>query len=490
MKSAYLRQLLFLLLGPASCFVIAHTPAPEGMTPQGMLNLGACAWIMLWWLTEVFPMPVTAILSIPIYALLGLLAPAKAFSYFGSTSVMLIFGATILVGLLKESNFILRYAYMVMNCRFVHGSQFRLFLLFSLSTGMLSAIAPNIPLIIIFVYIVVNLARSCEVSPKSRLVRGLTVLSGAAPAIGGIGTPLGGVPNLVVIALIARIMEQEVTFWQWSALGLPIAFFSLIVLSVIAFFYFRTTESTAFLNRDFLEEKLKGFGPMSRYECIAMCAMGIALVLWSFGPSIAKVIGWNAGQTLLNGPFVAVLMGAATFLLPLRRSEKDGRIIFAMDWKKALENISWDILVITLGILAFGDVLLAGGIDKWMAVLLQDILGNISGLWVWFICVLFAGLASQVVTNLALISLVIPMTASLAAIYGFNPLAACVSVGMTANVAVMFPFSSVGAAAAITGGSEYAFTRDFAGYGFFVSLTISVLVFLMAVFFGDMLFPA
>ena len=74
MKSAYLRQLLFLLLGPASCFVIAHTPAPEGMTPQGMLNLGACAWIMLWWLTEVFPMPVTAILSIPIYALLGLLA--------------------------------------------------------------------------------------------------------------------------------------------------------------------------------------------------------------------------------------------------------------------------------------------------------------------------------------------------------------------------------------------------------------------------------
>ena len=421
--------------------------------------------------------------------LLGLLAPAKAFSYFGSPSVMLIFGATILVGLLKESNFILRYAYTVMHCRFIQGSPLRLFLLFSLSTGMLSAIAPNIPLIIIFVYIVVNLARSCEVGPKSRLVRGLTVLSGAAPAIGGIGTPLGGAPNLVVIALIAKIMEQEVTFWQWSAIGLPLSFVSLIILSFIAYFYFRTDEGSSFLDRDFLEGKLREFGPLSRYEIIAMSAMGVALVLWSFGPNIAEMLGWTAGMKLLNGPFVAVLMGAVTFLIPLHRREKDGKVVFSMDWKKALDNISWDILVITLGILAFGDVLLAGGIDKWLAALLQDVLGNISGLWVWFICVLFTGLAFQVVTNLALISLVIPMTASLAAIYDFNALAACVSVGMTANVAVMFPFSSVGSAAAITGGGEYAFTRDFAGYGFMVSLTISVLVFLFSVLFGNMLFP-
>ena len=48
------------------------------------------------------------------------------------STILLIFGATILVGLLKESNFLLRYAYLVMNSRLVQGSPLRLFLLFSL----------------------------------------------------------------------------------------------------------------------------------------------------------------------------------------------------------------------------------------------------------------------------------------------------------------------------------------------------------------------
>ncbi len=489
MMSAYLKQILCIISGPLACFLISQMNAPAGLEQQGMLNLGACVWIMLWWFTEVFPMTVTAILSIPIYAFLGLLAPAKAFSFLGSSSVMLIFGATILVGLLKESNFLLRYAYLVMNSRLVQGSPFRLFLLFSLSTGLLSAIAPNIPLIIIFVYIVVSLARNCEVKPNNKMARGLTVLAGAAPAIGGIGTPLGGVPNLVVIAMIANIVGQEVTFWQWSALGLPTSIISLVILSFIAYFYFRTDEKVSFLDKTILEGKLRELGPLTRYETIAMVTMGIALVLWSFGPNIAEAIGWTAGKKLMNGPFVAVLMGAVTFLIPLRKNEKDGTIVFSMDWKKALSNISWDILVTTLGILAFGDVLLSGGIDKWMASLLQGILGNISGMWVLLICILFSGLGSQIVSNLALISLVVPMTASLAAIYDFNVLAACVSVGMASNVAVMFPFSSVGAATAISGGGEYAFIKDFAGYGFFASLSISIIIFCCTVLYGDMLFP-
>lgn len=129
MISLSARQILYILLGPLICLTVSNLPAPEGMTQPGMLNLGACLWIVFWWMTEVFPMTVTSIISIPVFAIFGLLAPAKSFSFFGSPSVMLIFGATIIVGVLKESNFMIRYAHYVMNLKFIQGSKARLFIL-------------------------------------------------------------------------------------------------------------------------------------------------------------------------------------------------------------------------------------------------------------------------------------------------------------------------------------------------------------------------
>ena len=227
---------------------------------------------------------------------------------------------------------------------------------------------------------------------------------------------------------------------------------------------------------------------MSRYEHIAIIMLAIAIFLWITGPSIAKLSNWPAGKVLLNTSSVAIIVGAVTFLVPLRKN-KEGRIEFAMTWKQAKDNISWDSLIILMGILAFGDVLLAGGVDKWMAASIQSILGDVSGIWVMFFLILFTGLTSQVISNIALIALLIPMTANLAAIYGFNALAACIAVGMTSNIAIMFPFSSVTVAAAYMGGGEYVRTKDFALFGFITSIVISIGVFLITCLFGGIIFP-
>lgn len=130
-----------------------------------------------------------------------------------------------------------------------------------------------------------------------------------------------------------------------------------------------------------------------------------------------------------------------------------------------------------MGTITFGNVLLQGGVDKWVAGLIQSVLGNMSGAWVWFILVLLTGLGSQIVSNLALAALVLPITASLASLYGFHPLAACLSVGFACNVAIMFPFSSLTGAAAMMGGGEYVNPRDFIWYGLCVTITVSVITY-------------
>ena len=81
----------------------------------------------------------------------------------------------------------------------------------------------------------------------------------------------------------------------------------------------------------------------------------------------------------------------------------------------------------------------------------------------------------------------LPITASLASAYGFHPLASCLSVGFACNVAIMFPFSSLTGAAAMIGGGEYVHARDFVWYGFWTTLTVSLITFLFCWLFGPMI---
>lgn len=99
---ALCRQIAFFALGPLLCFSLKDLPPLEGMNPDGMVCLAGCAWLMLWWMTEVLPLPVTSLMAVPIFGFLGVMAPDKVFATIGHPAMMLIFGATIIVGVWKE----------------------------------------------------------------------------------------------------------------------------------------------------------------------------------------------------------------------------------------------------------------------------------------------------------------------------------------------------------------------------------------------------
>jgi len=472
-------QLFFFALGPIVCWLLKDLEPLPSMTANGMRCLAGCVWILIWWMAEVLPMPITSMMSIPIFAFLGVMPAGKVFATLGAGPCMLVFGATLIIGLLKESNFIERYAYWSLNLPFVKGSSAGLLFMFAMSAGVLSAIAPNIPLAILFSSVALTIGRSCNIAKNNGVMRSLAVLSGVAPAVGGAGTPLGGAPNLVVIGLIAATLHHDVTFWEWTSIGMPLMLIQLVVMFILCWIIFPVRGDNAKLPvpEGYLEGKLQSLGPVTRYEKIAMGVIAVALLLWFAGPQMADAIGWKAGKKLLNAPSVAIFIGLATFIIPLRRNEETGKFEFSMDYKKAVRHVAWDILMIQVGTITFGSVLLMGGVDKWAAGIIQNLLSGISGTWVWFGMILLTALASQVVSNLALVALLMPITASLATSFGFHPLAACLSVGFACNVAVMFPFSSLTGAAAMMGCAEYFNKNDFAWYGFWVTIMMSITTF-------------
>ena len=180
---------------------------------------------------------------------------------------------------------------------------------------------------------------------------------------------------------------------------------------------------------DYLKKKIEALGPVSAHEHAAIWIMVVALALWCSGPQIFSALGLKEEARMMTAPVIAVLMGASAFLVPIRRDRESGRLIFAMNWDQAVRNIGWGIIVLQIGAIAFGQVLLKGGVDKWMAQCIQMLLGDIHGLLVWFALVFITGFFSQIIMSLAVIPLMLPITAGLAGIYGFDPLLACISGG-------------------------------------------------------------
>ena len=485
--SSLTRQVCALLAGPLLCLILMNLPPLEGLTAHGMLCMAGCAWLLVWWVTEVLPLPVTSLMAIPVFTFLGVMEPGKVFGFISHPAMMLIFGATIIVGVWKESNLIERYAYWCFNLPGIRSNPRRMLFAFTMGAGILSAIAPNLPLVILFASISVAIAKSCSLKPQDNMTRSLFTISAIAPMLGGIGTPLGGAPNIIVIAIVATVLGHDISFGEWTALGMPCCVLILLGCFLITCVLYPLGRGSSFsLPEEELRAKLDRLGPVTPHEHAAIWIMVVALILWCYGPGICQMLGFERMAKLLTAPVVAVLMGVSCFLVPIRKSPETGKLVFAMNWDQAVRNIGWGIIVLQIGAIAFGQVLLEGGIDKWAAGGIQKLLGNISGDLVWAALVFLTGYISQIIMSLALIPLMIPLTAGLAQIYGFDPLLACLSVGFVSNLTLMFPFSSIAVASVLAGGEGYARSKDFVINGFLQTTVATVVVFVYCYVVGPL----
>lgn len=485
------RQIIFFLLGPLLCLLILQCPAPEGLGHTGMKHLAAAAWILTWWITELFPLAAVSMLSIPIYGIVDVMPPVKAYAIFGNSNLMLMVGAMIILGAWKESGLITRYAYWVLSLPWIKGRPRRLMLVFAFATGLVSTIVPNIPVAILFVSLAVAIGRGINAEPgRSNTIRGLCVMSGVGSALGGAGTPIGGAPNLVVAGVIATSLNYNVTFAEWTALGMPISLLWLLAMVILAYLFFPPRQDgLVSSSREYIQKKREELGPVTPFEHASMLVMSVAMLLWVAGQPVSKALGWSVGVRLFAPPSVALLMGCSLLFLPLGRDRQSGAIRFTMSWKDCVNSVDWSIIIFMAGAILFGENLVAGGVDKWLGNILIHAIGDMSPLLVWFAIMIIGAILSQVIVNLAVVSLFIPVTATLAVHYGLNPVIVCLTVGMLCNVGIMFSVSSVPIAAAMLGSEGYSSPRDYILYGLAVLVACAFIALGCGLLLGDMIFP-
>lgn len=215
----------------------------------------------------------------------------------------------------------------------------------------------------------------------------------------------------------------------------------------------------------------------------------IALALWCLGQPTANKLGFIGLAKLLNVSSISVFCGVALLFIPIGRDD-NGRIKFVLDWKTALASINWEILIFVSGVLAFGQVCIDGGIDKWLAGLVSPLLEGLSPSMTWLVLLAISGVLCQWANPATVISLLVPTTALIAIEKGINPIVACFTVGMVANLAIMFPFSSPPIAASILGSESYATPKDFFKFSFPMVTVCVLLTWVIGMWIGPLVFPS
>lgn len=466
MLSSKQRQILALVSGPLAAVVLLCLEPFPGLDENGMKALAGAAWFLLWLVFEPVSLAVTSLWAVIIFSLTGISSPTAAFSFFGSPTNMLLFGATMILGAWQESNFMQRYSFSALSMKFIHGRTKRLLFVYAAACTLLSFITPNIPVVILFCTLAASAARTFSIEPgQSNAVRIMCILSGLCANIGGIATPLGGAPNLATIAITGKVLDCSVEFWQWAAFGIPVSLiiFGMVLPVCLRLFPLKDFErDTMPFDPAFLKKRHEELGPVSRFEYVSVIVMGLALIFWVVIPPLLAPLGLKRFAPLTAAPFVAAGFAALLTVIPVGTDKRTGRFVFAMNWQQAQKNILWSVLLIIMASTLLGEVLVKGGIDKWLANGITALLGDsLSPFWAWIALVFLSGFVSQFASNTGSITLFVPITAALASVYGYNAVAACVTVGMSVNLASMFPFSAATIAVAMDSAEGHVRAMDF-----------------------------
>ncbi len=132
-----LKRKIILLLGGLALFTLMLVmPTPEGVSPAGQRMAAVVMLMALWWVGEVVPLAVTALMPLILYPLLGIMDSKEVAPHYTNHLVFLFMGGFMIALAMEKWNFHKRVALVII--RFVGTSPSRIILGFMVATAFLS----------------------------------------------------------------------------------------------------------------------------------------------------------------------------------------------------------------------------------------------------------------------------------------------------------------------------------------------------------------
>ncbi len=357
----------YALFGGPLLAILCPTLIDIPQHPQAPFMLGIALWMATWWLTECVPLAVTALIPLIAFPFTGIASAKETAPRYMSSIMFLFVGGFLIAQALEKTGLHRRIALSVL-ARF-HHSPFQILLGFALCTAFLSMWVSNTATTMLMVTIAMTVIACLDkiFDGKQIIVMGSTLLLTIAYAanIGGMGTPVGTVPNLVFLENLRNASPDSVpSFMQWMMIGIPVV---IAGLSVVLFLLGRRVRTLQWQQGAVahLADDLAALGPMRREEKFVAWLLTLTACAWMTRQGIEgdsfSIPGWSSLLPYkgVDDGTVAMFSALALFLIPVSQ----GKPILEHN---AFGRLPWEILILLGGGFALAMGMNNSGLSLWV----------------------------------------------------------------------------------------------------------------------------
>jgi sodium-dependent dicarboxylate transporter 2/3/5 len=458
-----MRQRIGLLLGPLLFVLIVLLPTPQGMGPTAQ-HLAAVTLLMAtWWISEALPIAATALLPIVLFPLLGIMPTAQTTAAYANPMIYLFLGGFLIAMAMQKWALHRRIA--LHTIQLVGTSPRRIILGFMLATAFLSMWISNTATTMMLLPIgLAVIAHRPKGDDEGNFATALMLAIAYAASIGGVATLIGTPPNAILAGVLREQSGITLGFAQWMLFALPLSLLMLLITWLyLTRIVYRGSNQVVASDRGLLREQLQGLGRMGYEERWVLLVFGLVALAW--------ILRGLLDFTWLHGvEDASIAIGGALllFLLPAS-ADKGGRLL---DWHSAVQ-LPWEILLLFGGGFSLAAAFVQSGLTEWLV----SQLGLLQAMPVWLLLlavVLMIIFLTEVTSNTATATIVLPLMGALAAAMELAPTLLMIPAAIAASYAFMLPVATPPNAIVFGGG--HVTIAQMARAGIWMNLIATLLI--------------
>jgi solute carrier family 13 (sodium-dependent dicarboxylate transporter), member 2/3/5 len=450
----------YLAAWAAFFLILRLMPAPSGLSVEGKAVLAVVVWASIMWVAEAMPVGITGI-SIPLLLVVTHALPwtqkgnemvpplATAFSGFTNDVVWLCLFAFMVGGMMQLMKLDRRIAMSILQ-RFrtssvgkivwgMYGINILLAFLVPAANARAAAMLP----------VVTGIANLLGDTPRERDAQKSIIIQALVygSMICGMFILTAHLPNLILVNLFAS-NGHNINYVQWMWMNWP-------YLGMLPFtyawvrWYFNTGDQVIAGGIERIDAMYRELGPMTSGEKTLLFVFGLVAVLFllSKGSPVYELHTYALGIVGLIGMMLLFVPG-----------------LFSLTWKQIEANTIWGTFLLLGGALTLTNAMASSGLATWLAEHIHEVVKGMS----WWMAMLMVIVGTHVIrlgmlSNVAAVALLAPITYKLAETLGLHPVAFATLVCNNDTFAYVLPTQIT--AGIIAYGSEKFTTADYARVG-------------------------
>lgn len=444
------------------------------------------------WITEAIPIPATAILPaviLPIFKVTGITGNEiyhfngkNVLANYANPIIYLFLSGFLIARAMQKWNLDKRLTYSILSFKNLSERPKLIVLALIFISAFLSMWISNTATTAMLLPLVIGIV-SLTKSMDKNFAKALALSIAYGASIGGVATLIGTPPNGICVSILRTSGISDINFVEWMKLGLPITLFSIPVVWLLLIKIFSIDNVVIQNGKSFIINLKENLGPVSKGEALTLMCFFILLILWISNPFWRDILPDNIVNqlTYFDENIIALTVALLMFFIPVDWKNKK----FLLDWNDS-KFIDWGTLLLFGGGIALSDAMFKTGLAGWIAKTTISLTGNLNTILLILIIVLFIDLLTEVTSNTAVTSMMVPILISISVGLNVDGKLLALAATFASSMAFMLPVATP--PNAVVYGSGYLKIIDMIKAGVVLDILAWFIITFVLFVFGDLIF--